>query len=220
MTHFVQPHYLIGSAANLRPETLSTFVPNTQAVIFDFDSTLADHGATEMPPDSIEMLERMGRAGVWCFIATNIYDEEARIRKQMARRLRDSQTRKPLVVETVVPEDVCQYGHEVREYRKPAPDMIGYILRTHGLKQRRTWLVGDQMRSDMRAAEDFEVARVLVAKRGTHDHPIVRLHRPLESLQRHLAGYSYFPEDLTRIDDWSVLETAERRANSASRLLT
>lgn len=208
LTH---PDYLIGSAADLTPEALHEINPYMRAVIFDFDSTLAEHHAHELPDDSRNMLERLGMAGIWNFVATNIYDESAHERQRMFRKLRLPNDQS-LVVETVTPETVAGYHGDPQKFKKPAPDMIRYILSTYSLQHARVCIVGDQMRSDMRSAESLGIHKILTAKRGDGDHPLVRFNRPLESYARWSEGYCFFPRDLTRVEDWRALSFSERLA--------
>lgn len=211
MSHLTHPDYLIGSAADLTPEALRAIDPSIRAVVFDFDSTLADHHARELPEDSRQMMERLGKAGIWSFVATNIYDEPARERQRMLRKHR-MLSGESLVIETVIPATVAGYHGDPQKFKKPAPDMIEYILSTYSLYPKRVCVVGDQMRSDMKAASTLGVSKILTAKRGVHDHPLVRLNRPLESYARWSAGYCFFPRALTSVEDWAALSFSERLA--------
>jgi len=207
-----RPHYLIGSAADLRPAELQRVNPYAKAAIFDFDCTLAEHGATELPPDSLDMIIQMGRAGIWVFVSTNIYDEEAHDRQSMLRKLRDPKNGERLVIETIIPETVTPREGDPHAFKKPAPHMPAYALDTYGLLPSRVFMVGDQQRSDMKSVESLGINRILTDKRGDLDHPVVRFNRPIEELQRHLGGYGLFPPHLTSIEDWMALSFAERLA--------
>ncbi len=207
-----RPHHLIGSAADLLPEELFRINPYAKAAIFDFDCTVADHGATELPPDSLDMFIRLGRAGIWVFGSTNIYGEEAYERQRMLRRLRGPQTGERVIVETVIPETVTPAGGDPHKFKKPASYMPAYILNTYGLKADRVFMIGDQQRSDMKSVEPLGIHRILTDKRGEADHSIVRFNRPIEELQRHLGGYGFFPPALTSIEDWMSLSFAQRLA--------
>jgi len=212
MPRLTLPHHLVGSAADLRPKELLDINPQTKAAIFDFDCTLAEHGATELPPDSLDMIIQMGRAGIWVFVSTNIYDEHAYDRQRMLRKLRDPKNGERLIVETVIPETVTPREGDPHAFKKPASDMPAYVLRTYGLIANRVFMIGDQQRSDMKSVEGLSIHRVLTDKRGELDHPIVRFNRPIEELQRHLGGYGLFPPHLTSIEDWMALSFAERLA--------
>jgi HAD superfamily hydrolase (TIGR01662 family) len=211
MNRLTRPDYLIGSASDLTPEALQRLNPHMRAVIFDFDSTLADYHAHELPDDSRRMMERLGKAGIWNFVASNIYDEPARERQRMLRKLRmDDGT--SLVIETVIPATVAGYHGNPQDFKKPAPDMIRYILSSYSLQPKRVCMVGDQMRSDMKSAETLGVLKILTARRGEPDHPLVRFNRPLESYARWSQGYCFFPQDLTSVEDWAALSFSERLA--------
>lgn len=212
MTRLTQPGYLIGSAADIRPDDLFRINPHIRAAIFDFDCTLADHGATELPSDSLDMLVQLGRAGIWIFVSTNIYGKEAYERQRMLRRLRDPKDGDRLIVETVIPETVTPREGNPYKFKKPAPDMPAYILKTYALTPKRVVMVGDQQRSDLKSVETLGVHRILTDKRGDADHPLVQFNRPIEELQRHLGGYGFFPPELTSIEDWMALSFAERLA--------
>lgn len=207
-----RPEYLIGSAADLHAEDLFRINPHAKAAIFDFDCTVADHGAAELPSDSLDMFIELGRAGIWVFGSTNIYGEAAYERQRMLRRLRDPETGERVVVETVIPETVTPTGGDPHKFKKPASYMPAYILSTYGLRADRVFMIGDQQRSDMKSVEGLGIHRILTDKRGDADHHIVRFNRPMEELQRHLGGYGFFPPTLTSLEDWMSLSFAERLA--------
>lgn len=202
--------FVIGDAANLTAEKIRELKPRTKAVAFDADNTLFGYHATELPPEILEMLTGLKRVGLKLYIASNCYDERERELTELARTKYLDDEGQPLFEEVVTPATVTPPGEEVSNYKKPHEYMPQYIAESNDYDFDEVLFVGDQLRSDGKATEALDMPFVHVDKRGKGDHPIVRLHRPIEKIQRALRGSSFFPEKLTPLDKWQTTNFISR----------
>jgi predicted HAD superfamily phosphohydrolase YqeG len=182
-----------------------------KAIISDADNTFGPYGMEKPTERFVVTMRVLGHNGIRLFSGTNIYGKDAIARKENFDSMVDDEGRR-LIEATITPADVTppEFKDEPEKFAKPRPDMFLKILDDYGLQPEEVLVIGDQKRSDVRAAHAAGLEAVQVVKHGKKDHKWVRFNRPFESFGRLIDGYAFSPEQITRTSDWAKLSFATR----------
>jgi HAD superfamily hydrolase (TIGR01662 family) len=178
-------------------------------MIFDVDGTLMPHHDHELPLSVQSYLHMLGEVGISLAIASNAYGARpAELNQIFGIKRLDK-----LVDDVITPD---QLGNP-QSHRKPRPDMLNHLMRRFEVDGQSTIVVGDQMFSDIKAAnrargvDGQRPHSVLLPRRGKADDPWVRgVRRPIEELLRIYNGYpgrdASFPEQVTSTETYHTVQ--------------
>ncbi len=193
----LRPTFVARGVEALTP--ISVVECDIRSIALDVDGTLSDYHSAEVEPSVSDTLSELGHAGLTLFIISNAYGHRV---EQLAEIYGE------VVPEAniITPELVAPEGENLSSYRKPNPAMLLYASKMSGINPEQTLMVGDQLFKDVLSANRAGAKSLLVPRRGTNDHPGVRLQRAPEMLARATLGLpaygnrliNTFPEEITR----------------------
>ena len=201
----LRPDFVIGDAHNLSVHAFNEYdtLKSVGLIIFDVDNTLEDFLAPELLPETVDLFERLHKAGYALAIASNCDETRGTALKDMFSGLAD-------VVAT--PKDARDGG--ALYGKKPTTGMYGYIQKELDAMGRQfspaqTLMVGDQILKDVLFGKRAHTKTALAGKFGEHDHPKVEKYQREHERRLLLAmgfraidGAILFPERLTPTKLW------------------
>lgn len=195
--NILRPTFVAQDVEMLTPVVVHGYGIDT--VAFDVDGTLSNYHAHELEPTIRDVLGELGDAGIKLFIISNAFDERA-------EELASIYCEVIPEANIITPASVTPEGEKPSLYRKPSPAMLRHVIELADAAPNHTLMVGDQIFKDVVSANRAGAQSLLVPRRGTSDHPGVRLQRVPEMLVRvgldlpFLANrfVSTFPEEVRR----------------------
>jgi len=164
MLRWFHPNLVLASVTDISPELLQTH--NICSLLLDVDSTLKRYRATEIPPESIQWIETMQKAGIPLCILSN----------GRAYRIR------PIAEQMGIPF--------VAPAMKPTPFGCQTAMKTMGFDPKSTAIVGDQVFADILAGKLAKIFTILVTPiHPEEEHWYTRVKRPFEKwVVKHANG--------------------------------